>query len=108
MKLWVDATKPAPEGYIWAHSVSRAMKEIFIAEYGIQDAFGYVAEPEDVEVIDIDYYAKDFWQYGGDYIQLLELLEKNGKNYPIHIHTTDVVEAEELRKIIRRNGWKEI
>ena len=37
IKLWVDDLRPAPEGYIWCHSVYRAMKEIQIFEDKIEN-----------------------------------------------------------------------
>jgi hypothetical protein len=108
MKLWIDDLRPAPEGYVWCHSVYRAMKEISIAETGIEDAFGVVQAPQLIELIDIDHDAGDYAIYGGDYIKLLDWLEETGRNYPIHIHSQNVVGVENMRRIIKRNGWKEI
>ena len=45
---------------------------------------------------------------GGDYIKLLDWLEETGRNYPIRIHSMNSVGRENMRAIIRRNGWKEI
>ena len=108
MKLWIDDVRPAPEGYVWCHSVYRAMKEIAIAENGIEDAFGIVQAPQIIEVIDIDHDAGEYAQYGGDYIRLLDWLEETGRNYPIHIHSMNPVGVENMRRIIQRNGWKEV
>ena len=108
MKLWIDDVRPAPAGYVWCHSVYRAMKEIVIAENGIEDAFGIVQAPQTIEVIDIDHDAGEYVQYGGDYIKLLDWLEETGRNYPIHIHSMNPVGIENMRRIIQRNGWKEI
>ena len=108
MKLWIDDIRPAPEGYVWCHSVYRAMKEIAIAENGIEDAFGIVQAPQIIEVIDIDHDAGEYAQYGGDYIKLLDWLEETGRNYPIHIHSMNPVGVENMRRIIQRNEWKEI
>ena len=107
MKLWIDDVRPAPDGYVWCHSVYRAMKEIAIAENGIEDAFGIVQAPRVIEVIDIDHDAGDYAQYGGDYIRLLDWLEETGRNYPIHIHSQNPVGVENMRRIIQRNGWRE-
>lgn len=108
MKLWIDDVRPAPEGYKWCHSVYRAMKEIAIAENGIEDAFGIVQAPQIIEVIDIDHDAGDYAQYGGDYIRLLDWLEETGRNYPIHIHSMNPVGVANMRRIIKRNGWEEV
>lgn len=102
MKLWIDAVRPAPDGYVWCHSVWRAIKEIEInainaKEWGIIDP---------IELIDIDHDAGDYAQYGGDYIKLLDWLEATGRNYPIHIHSMNVVGKINMEAICRRNGWK--
>ena len=98
IKLWLDDVRPAPEGYLWAHSVWRAIKEIDLADI----------RGEAIELIDIDHDAGDYWQYGGDYIRLLDWLEETGRNYPIRIHSQNVVGVMNMRRIIERNGWKEI
>ena len=61
-----------------------------------------------IELIDIDHDAGDYAQYGGDYIKLLDWLEETGRNYPIHIHSMNPVGVANMRRIIERNGWKEI
>ena len=61
-----------------------------------------------IEVIDIDHDAGNYVNDGGDYIALLDWLEETGRNYPIHIHSMNVVGVENMRRIIKRNGWKEI
>jgi len=98
MKIWVDDVRPAPEGYIWCHSVFRVIKEIQIAEMN----------DELVEIIDLDHDAGDYWQYGGDYIEILNWLEKTGRNYPIRIHSMNPIGVQNMRVIIKKNGWQEI
>ena len=98
MKLWIDDVRPAPEGYLWAHSVWRAIKEIDLADM----------RDEAIELIDIDHDAGEYAQYGGDYIRLLDWLEETGRNYPIRIHSMNPVGVANMRRIIERNGWKEI
>ena len=60
------------------------------------------------ELIDIDHDAGEYAQYGGDYIRLLDWLEETGRDYPIHIHSANPVGVANMRRIIQRNGWKEI
>ena len=99
MKLWVDDVRPAPNGYELARSVDRAklLIEMF-EERG--DPFG---------LIDIDHDAGDYARYGGgDYIKLLDWLEETGRSYPIRIHSMNPVGRENMRRIIRRNGWTEV
>ena len=99
MKLWVDDLRPAPEGYEWLQSVDSAKATILYVE-----AIGYV----DIELIDIDHDAGDFVHFGGDYICLLDWLEETGRNYPIRIHSANAFGVENMRRIIQRNGWKEV
>ena len=98
MKLWIDDLRPAPEGYIWIISVNAAKRYITMASpYGVAD----------IE-ISIDHDAGDFVCDGGDYIRLLDWLEETGRNYPIRIHSQNAVGVENMRRIIERNGWKEV
>ena len=61
-----------------------------------------------IDVIDIDHDAGEYAQLGGDYIKLLDWLEETGRNYPIHIHSMNPVGVENMRRIIKRNGWIEV
>ena len=99
MKLWIDDVRPAPEGY--THSCKTVFEAISLI-----GAAELVAEP--FELIDIDHDAGDYARAGGDYINLLNWLEATGRNYPIHIHGTNSVGITNMRRIIERNGWKEI
>ena len=107
MKLWIDDVRPAPEGYVWCKSVNEA---IGIIESVEQTCFNwYDVNNEDIiSIIDIDHDAGDYAYDGGDYIRLLDWLEETGRNYPIRIHSMNVVGRENMRRIIERNGWKEV
>ena len=99
MKLWIDDVRPAPEGYVWRKSVNEAIDLLSdLINFGI----------DDIEVIDIDHDAGDYYSDGGDYIKLLDWLEETGRNYPIRIHSQNPVGVENMRRIIQRNGWKEV
>lgn len=98
MKLWIDDLRPAPEGYVWVQSVDGATREICAAE----------DLNRTIELIDIDHDAGWYAPYGGDYIRLLDWLEETGRNYPIRIHSMNPVGVVNMRRIIERNGWKEI
>lgn len=106
MKLWVDDVRPAPEGYVWCKSVDEAKHRIrrSCEELIHNSQFNYYK----IEVIDIDHDAGEYAQYGGDYIRLLDWLEETGRNYPIRIHSQNPVGVENMRRIIQRNGWKEV
>lgn len=104
MKLWIDDIREAPEGYTWCRSVGDAKYCIKRSIYPTNN--GKVFEP--IELIDIDHDAGDYAWDGGDYIKLLDWLEENNYNIPIHIHSMNPVGVQNMRAIIQRNNWKEI
>ena len=126
MKLWIDDVRPAPEGYVCFKSVNEAKSNIeaiekerdaFVekAQYQLNhhDLQGFIsflgmASRREIELIDIDHDAGDFAFDGGDYIKLLGWLEETGRNYPIRIHSANAVGVQNMRRIIERNGWKEV
>ena len=109
MKLWIDDVRPAPEGYILCKSVNEAKKTIEL----IESSYVYWNATKEikfytVDIIDIDHDAGEYAPCGGDYIKLLDWLEETGRNYPIRIHSMNPVGVENMRRIIRRNGWEEV
>ena len=103
MRLWIDDVRPAPKGYIWCRSVNDA--KYYINRYSnLIDWDNNIVDT--IELISIDHDAGD---YGPpDYIKILDWLEETGRNYPIHIHSQNIVGIENMRRIIKRNGWKEV
>lgn len=100
MKLWIDDVRPKPDGYhIGISSVNEAKIWIMTLEKNSN---------YQIELIDIDHDAGDFACDGGDYIKLLDWLEETNRNYPIRIHSMNPVGVENMRAIIRRNGWMEV
>lgn len=98
MKIWVDDLRTPPsEDYVWCPSVNSA-----------KNAIKYFSEWFRVEVIDMDHDAGDYAKDGGDYIKLLDWMEETGRDYPIRIHSMNPVGVENMRRVIRRNGWQEV
>lgn len=111
MKLWIDDIRPAPEGYIWARSTNDAI--IIIDSYNkLLDYICYkIEEPQTLpwfEVIDIDHDAGEYVNCGGDYIKVLDWMEEHHLKAPIHLYSMNPVGVANMRRIIERNGWKEI
>ena len=105
MKLWIDDVRfPPASDYKWVKSVNDAKDSIRVNE--LHNHAGFITDP--IELIDIDHDAGAYASDGGDYIKLLDWLEETGRNYPIHIHSMNPVGVENMRRIIRKNGWKEI
>lgn len=113
MKLWIDDVRYAPEGYVWCKSVNEAIQTIKLGEKNALYATTTKQSDSIImkwwpELIDIDHDSGEFYCDGGDFIKILDWLEETGRNYPIHIHSANPVGVENMRRIIERNGWKEI
>ena len=102
LKLWIDDVRSAPEGYKWIKSVNYAIQFITY----IESNYDWMCQT--IDLIDVDHDSGDFAKYGGDYIKLLDWLEETGRNYPIRIHSMNVVGVQNMRAIIQRNGWTEV
>lgn len=112
MKIWVDDVRPAPDGYIWKSSVIDVKHFIEYCEE-IYNACMYnldykTAKNYKIELIDLDHDAGNYITFGGDYIKILDWLEETNRNYPIRIHSMNPVGRENMRRIIKKNNWKEI
>ena len=113
MKLWIDDVREAPNGYVRCKSVNEAIATIITSEYRNSNKSTPVTEifPDmswTIELIDIGHDAGNYAHDGGDYIKILYWLEETGRNYPIHIHSMNPVGVENMRRIIQKNGWKEV
>ena len=106
MKLWIDDVRPAPDGYVWAVSVHEA--KTYCCQHISPNKMLHIQE------ISLDHDSGDFHYQGGDFIELLNWLEEKQytENWKIltsfHIHTANPVGAANMRRIIQRNGWKEV
>lgn len=98
MKLWIDDIRTPPEGYFWCKSVWQARTVIEETE----------ALKIPIELIDTDHDSGEFVNEGGDYIELLNWLERTGRNYPIRIHSMNPVGVQNMRAIIQHNRWIEV
>lgn len=105
MKLWIDDIRPAPVGYVLVQTVNDA-KELIQSRENL--AIMTNCQNLGIELIDIDHDAGDCAYDGGDYIKLLDWLEKTGRNYSIRIHSMNPVGVANMRAIIERNGWTEV
>ena len=103
MKLWIDdVRKPPSDDWIWVQATSQAIAAIHMYERNMHD---------DTIMIDLDHDAGDFVKYGGDYIKILDWLEREGivdTGYFFHIHSMNPVGIQNMRAIIQHNGWREI
>ena len=111
MKLWIDDVRPTPEGYIWCKSVNEALRTIH--KY-----------PDEITEISLDHDSGDYVTEGGDFINVLNELERlcNSKSlfqsvrwlercedkYSFVLHSANPVGVANMRAIIEKNGWKEI
>ena len=96
MKIWIDDIRTPPsEDWVWIKSVNAAKRYIStIVPYGVAEI-----------MLSVDHDAGDFASDGGDYIELLKWLEATKRNYPIRIHSMNVVGRMNMEAICRRNNW---
>ena len=99
IKLWIDDVRPVPDGYTGCKTVDEAKWRIWFAE---------TSDTDEIILIDIDHDAGDFAVQGGDYIKLLDWLERTGRSYPIRIHSMNPVGVANMRAIIKKNRWTEV
>lgn len=99
IKIWIDDIRTPPsKDWVWIKSVNTAKRYISMtSSYGVTDI-----------ILSVDHDAGDYASEGGDYIELLDWLAETGRNYPIHIHSMNVVGRENMQRIVRRNGWTEV
>ena len=113
MKIWVDDVRPAPIGYYRILTVNHFKTVVTNAEKRIAKGLNTFWEGNKehslpIELIDLDHDAGDYASDGGDYINILNWLEETGRSYPIRFHSMNPVGVENMRRIIERNGWREI
>jgi hypothetical protein len=101
IKLWIDdVRKPPSNEWIWVQSVVQAIPTIYMYERNMHD---------DTIIIDLDHDAGEFVKYGGDYIEILNWLEREGivdTGYFFHIHSMNPVGVQNMKAIIEHNGWR--
>lgn len=93
IKIWVDDIRPCPLGYIHFKTVNETID--FLSKTDISS----------IELLDLDHDAGDFYQYGGDYIHILDWLEFNKISIPISIHSGNPVGIKNMFQIIKKNNW---
>ena len=110
MKLWIDDVRPAPEGYVWCKSTLNALHTIY-------------HNADEIEEIALDHDAGEYVFEGGDFIEVLKELERLCHSinplkracwldrcirFKFSLHSMNPAGIENMRRIIKRNGWKEI
>ena len=106
MRIWVDDARPAPYGYVWCKTVNEA-KNLITCVTKMHDIEVHDFLPC-IHVLDLDHDAGDYVAYGGDYIEILNWLEKQGWSINIRLHTMNPVGRDNMRAIIQKNGWTEV
>lgn len=96
IKIWVDDVRMAPsEDWLHMYTVEGTIRLLErLRELGIV-----------IEVMSLDHDAGDYAMYGGDYIKILDWMEKYGYACPMHFHTANPVGMQNMKRICERNGW---
>lgn len=93
IKIWVDDLRPAPAGYEHFRSVEETVS--FLSK-----------NSKKVELLDLDHDAGNYSYLGGDFIRILDWLEKEGISLPIRIHTANPVGRRNMERIVKKNNWR--
>lgn len=103
MKLWIDDMRQPPsDDYFWVKTVEAAKSVIHHYEHTFTD---------DELWLDLDHDAGDYAVYGGDYIEILNWLEKENivdTGYFFKLHSQNPVGVQNMRAIIQHNNWREV
>ncbi len=102
IKVWVDDVRLKPINYD-------------IVLYSVNDVVAYLnlmrAGKSDI-LLDLDHDAGNFVSEGGDYIRILDWIEKTGFQFDdtearlmFRIHSANPVGRENMRRVIEKNGW---
>ena len=103
--LWIDDVREPPERFYYMGKPVHWERA-----WDVEGAKRAISEHEQYDyrydLLSVDHDAGDFVCDGGDYIKLLDWLEETERNYPIRIHSANVVGRQNMEAICRRNGWK--
>jgi hypothetical protein len=101
MFLWVDDVRiPPSDHWIWVKSVNEAKAAINCYERNMTDECIY---------INLDHDAGDYFEDGGDYIEILKWLEESkipDTTYLFGLHTQNPVGRMNMKAIIEHNNWR--
>lgn len=100
--LWVDDVRTPPEKFYYQGELVH-----WDRVWDVEGAKQAIIEQEQYDccydLLSVDHDAGD---YGPpDYIKILDWLEETGRNYPIRIHSMNVIGRMNMEAICRRNGW---
>jgi len=108
-KIWVDDVGDMPDGYDYQSFTADNAIDLMRRGYHFNDMLE----------ISLDHDAGNYTWGGGDYIEILKYLERKcsvditWRNYirdnvAFHFHTDNPVGKENMRRIIQKNGWREV
>ena len=109
IKIWVDDIRKMPEEYDYQ------VKSTYDAISRISRCYKLGIQVK----LSLDHDAGKYANDGGDYIGILEYLEEKSFNSPywkdyiknnieFHLHTANPVGRENMRRIIKKNDWREV
>lgn len=91
MNIWLDASKEAPDGFVWTQSVDMTKSLIIKAEESKEDLF-----------LDIAYDLGKFAKKGGNGAALMKWLYETNRFYPVVTHEENPEIKQKMQTLIDR------
>ena len=103
--LWIDDIRKPPNDIYWAW-IKTTDEAIKLLKADLKSSIHIF------DIISFDHDAGDLVNQGGDYIKILDWIEKNYPflecPYIFHIHSMNPVGKENMERIIYHNNWSYI
>lgn len=96
MKIWLDDVREAPFGFFRCYSVNQA-KTLITA---FDKLFKLGDKEYEIQLISCDHDMGDYYNDGGDGIELVKLLVNNDFVYPIQIHSMNPVGRANMQAVL--------
>lgn len=106
IKLWIDDMRPAPdESYFW-------IKSVWDAKMFLTTRVRPEGDILEVDEINLDHDAGEYYEKGGDYIKILDWLEGCQRLRGWHIyatfkfHSMNPVGVQNMKRVCKEAGWR--
>lgn len=101
IKIWVDDIRPKPSEFqIRFKSVHDTL--CFLRGMLVNKSI------DDIEMMSLDHDAGEYYEDGGDYINILDWMAEHDVKIPCYLHTGNPVGRDNMRRLMKRYGIPEV